>query len=83
MAEARSFSTPECPWGIALESCTLGSRRNTMPDPDPARDQGPTRPEASQNSASDETELTDEQLEKAAGGSAGLRSPYHPDLVEE
>ena len=39
-----------------------------MPDPDPARDQDPTRPEASQDSASDETELTDEQLEKAAGG---------------
>ena len=37
-------------------------------DPDPTKDQDPTHSEAAQNSASDETELTDEQLEKAAGG---------------
>ena len=39
-----------------------------MPDPDPTKDQGPTRPEASKEDAPDGTELTDEQLEKAAGG---------------
>ena len=39
------------------------------PDPtDPTKDQDPTHSEAAQNSAPDETELTDEQLEKAAGG---------------
>ena len=39
------------------------------PDPtDPTKDQDPTPSEAAQNSASDEHELTDEQLEKAAGG---------------
>ena len=41
-----------------------------MPDPDLTKDQDPTLPEAAQNSASDENELTDEQLEKAAGGIA-------------
>ena len=46
-----------------------------MPDPvsdtdptDPTKDQDPTHSEAAQNSASGENELTDEQLEKAAGG---------------
>ena len=39
-----------------------------MPDPDPTKDQDPTQPEASKEDAPDETELTDEQLEKAAGG---------------
>ena len=39
-------------------------------DPDRTKDQDPTHSEAAQNSAPDETELTDEQLEKAAGGSA-------------
>ena len=48
-----------------------------MPDPvshpeptptDPTKDQDPTHSKAAQNSAPDETELTDEQLEKAAGG---------------
>ena len=42
-----------------------------MPDPEPNKDQDPTQPEASQNGASDEAELTDEQLEKAAGGIVG------------
>ena len=37
-------------------------------DPDPTKDQDPTKPEASKQGASDETELTDEQLDKAAGG---------------
>ena len=41
-----------------------------MPDPDPTKDQIPTQPEASKEDTSDETELTDEQLEKAAGGIA-------------
>ena len=41
-----------------------------MSDPDPTKDQDPTHPEASQDSASDATELTDDQLEKAAGGIA-------------
>ena len=39
-----------------------------MPDPDPTKDQDPTQPEASKQDAPDMTELTDEQLEKAAGG---------------
>ena len=39
-----------------------------MPDPDPTKDQDPTHSEAAQNNAPDGTELTDEQLEKAAGG---------------
>ena len=39
-----------------------------MPDPDPAKDQDPTQPEATNQDAPDGTELTDEQLEKAAGG---------------
>ena len=46
------------------------------PDPtptDPTKDQDPTHSKAAQNSAPDETELTDEQLEKAAGG-VGLTS---------
>ena len=54
---------------------TLSSMSNDMPDPvsdpdptDPTKDQDPTHSEAAQNSAPDETELTDEQLEKAAGG---------------
>ena len=34
------------------------------------KDQDPTHSEAAQNSASDDHELTDEQLEKAAGGRA-------------
>ena len=42
------------------------------PDPtdptNPTKDQDPTHSEAAQNSATDETELTDGQLEKAAGG---------------
>ena len=54
-----------------------------MPDPDPIRDQAPTHSEGSKPGPSDGIELTDEQLENAAGGSAGLRSRYHPDLVEE
>ena len=41
------------------------------PDPtDPTKGQGPTHSEAAQQGASDETELTDEQLENAAGGYA-------------
>jgi hypothetical protein len=39
-----------------------------MPDPDPTKDQDPTQPEASKEDAPDGTELTDEQLKKAAGG---------------
>ena len=39
-----------------------------MPDPDPTKDQDPTQPEASKEDTPDGTELTDEQLEKAAGG---------------
>ena len=39
-----------------------------MPDPEPTKDQDPTQLEASKEDAPDETELTDEQLEKAAGG---------------
>ena len=39
-----------------------------MPDPDPTKDQDPTQPEASNEDAPDGTELTDEQLKKAAGG---------------
>ena len=39
-----------------------------MPDPDPTKGQDPTQPEASKEDAPDGTELTDEQLEKAAGG---------------
>ena len=39
-----------------------------MPDPDPTKDQDPTQPEASTEGAPDGTELTDEQLKKAAGG---------------
>ena len=39
-----------------------------MPDPDPTKDQDPTQPEASKEDAPDGTKLTDEQLEKAAGG---------------
>ena len=43
-----------------------------MPDPvsdsDPTKDQDSTQPEASTQNAPDGTELTDEQLEKAAGG---------------
>ena len=39
-----------------------------MPDPDSAKDQDPTQPEASTEDAPDGTELSDEQLEKAAGG---------------
>ena len=58
----------ECSMEIATESCTLGPRRNTMPDPNPTKDQDPTQPEASKEDAPDGTELTDEQLEKAAGG---------------
>ena len=55
-----------------------------MPDPvshpeptptDPTKDQDPTHSKAAQNSAPDETELTDEQLEKAAGGMPEL--PEH------
>ena len=42
-----------------------------MPDPDPTKDQDPTQPEASKEDAPDGTELTDEQLEKAAGGAPG------------
>ena len=57
-------------WLGSLGSYTLGSRRNIMPDPDLTKDKDPTLPEAAQNSASDENELTDEQLEKAAGGIA-------------
>ena len=56
-------------------------RRNDMTDPvtdpdltDPTKDQDPTHSEAAQNSAPDETELTDEQLEKAAGG-------YYPTVA--
>ena len=41
-----------------------------MPDPDPTKDQALTQPEASKEDAPDGTELTDEQLEKAAGGMA-------------
>ena len=37
-------------------------------DPDRTKDQDPTHAEAAQNSASDEHELTDEQLSNAAGG---------------
>ena len=45
------------------------------PDPtDPTKGQGPTHSEAAQQGASDETELTDEQLEKAAGGVASSAS---------
>jgi hypothetical protein len=55
-----------------MESCTLGPRRNIMPDPDSAKDQDPTQPEASTEDAPDGTELTDEQLEKAAGGIVGI-----------
>ena len=43
-----------------------------MPDPDPTKGQDPTQPEASAQDAPDGTELTDEQLEKAAGGVGGL-----------
>ena len=43
-------------------------------DPDPTKDQNPTQSEAAQQGASDETELTDEQLEKAAGGVDGYAS---------
>ena len=61
-----------------------------MPDHDPAKDQDPTKgqghtqPEASTEDAPDTTELTDEQLEKAAGGISGeyksLLQPYEgPD----
>ena len=39
-----------------------------MPDPNPTKDQDPTQPEASKEDAPDGTELTDEQLKKAAGG---------------
>ena len=39
-----------------------------MPDPNPTKDQDPTQPEASKEDAPDGTELTDEQLEKSAGG---------------
>ena len=42
-----------------------------MPDPDPTdptKDQGPTQPEASKDDSPDGTELSDAQLEKAAGG---------------
>ena len=60
----------ECSLEIALDSCTLVSRRNIMPDPDPTKDQGPTQPEASKEDTPDRAELTDEQLEKAAGGYA-------------
>ena len=48
-----------------------------MPAPDPtkdqdlAKDQDPTQPEASTQDAPDKTELTDEQLKKAAGGIVG------------
>ena len=41
-----------------------------MPDPDPTKDQDPTQPEAAKKDVPDGTELTDEQLEKAAGGIA-------------
>ena len=41
-----------------------------MPDPDPNKDQDPTQLDASTQDAPDRTELTDEQLEKAAGGIA-------------
>ena len=58
---------------------TLSSMSNDMPDPvsdpdptDPNKDQDPTHPEAAQNNASDEHGLTDEQLEKAAGGIVGV-----------
>ena len=43
-----------------------------MPDPasdsNPTKHQEPAQPEASNEDAPDGTELTDEQLEKAAGG---------------
>ena len=39
-----------------------------MPDPDPTKDQDPTQPEAFKEDTPEGTELTDEQLEKAAGG---------------
>ena len=39
-----------------------------MPDPDPTKDQDPTQTEASNEEAPEGAELTDEQLEKAAGG---------------
>ena len=39
-----------------------------MPDPDPTKDQDPTQPEAANQDTPDGTELTDEQLDKAAGG---------------
>ena len=43
-----------------------------MPDPEPTKDQDPTQPEATNQDAPDGTELTDEQLEKAAGGIVGV-----------
>ena len=46
-----------------------------MPDPasdsNPTKHQEPAQPEASNEDAPDGTELTDEQLEKAAGGIVG------------
>ena len=54
------------------------------PDPtptDPTKDQDPTHSEAAQNSAPDETELTDEQLEKAAGGGTPSSITY-PTLTD-
>ena len=47
-----------------------------MPDPDPTKDQDPTQPEASKEDTPDGTELTDEQLKKAAGGAA----PEEPNI---
>jgi hypothetical protein len=41
---------------------------DSVSDPDPNNDQDPTQPEDSTEDAPDGTELSDEQLEKAAGG---------------
>ena len=47
-----------------------------MPDPDPTRNQGPKQPEASNPDALDGVELTDEQLDKAAGGDGSSFSDF-------
>ena len=52
---------------------------DSVSDPDPTKDQDPTHSEVAQNSASDETELTDEQLEKAAGGAIPDSGSFRED----
>ncbi len=46
---------------------------DSVSDPDPTKDHDPMQSEAAQQGASEETELTDEQLEMAAGGSTKER----------